>query len=145
MVKPIPDGYHTVTPYLIVEGAARLIDFMKGAFGAEERGRMDGPGGRVMHAEVQIGDSVVMLSDPAPEFPARTAMLHLYVEDVDRVYQRAVQAGGTSVREPADQFYGDRSAGIDDGFGNQWYIATHVEDVAPEEMERRAAAAMAQA
>jgi uncharacterized glyoxalase superfamily protein PhnB len=139
-VKPIPEGYHTVTPYLIVEGAAQLIDFMKAGLGAQERGRMAGPGGRIMHAEVSVGDSVIMLSDAGPENPPIAAMLHLYVEDADAYYQRALQAGATSIREPADQFYGDRSAGIRDAFGNQWWLATHIEDVPPEEMERRAAA-----
>ncbi len=142
-VKPIPDGYHTVTPYLVVEGAAKLIDFMKQAFGAEERGRMGPPGGPVMHAEVHIGDSVIMLADAGGENPPIPAMIHLYVEDADATYQRALQAGATSLREPADQFYGDRSGGVRDAFGNQWWVATHVEDVSPEEMEKRAAAARA--
>jgi uncharacterized glyoxalase superfamily protein PhnB len=142
-VKPIPEGYHTVTPYLIVGGAAKLIDFMKAGLGAQERGRMAGPDGRIMHAEVAIGDSVIMLSDAGPENPPMTAMLHLYVEDADAVYRQALQAGATSIREPGDQFYGDRSAGVRDAFGNQWWLATHIEDVPPEEMEKRAAAAMA--
>ena len=140
-VKPIPDDYHSVTPYLIVEGAAKLIDFAKAAFGAEERTRMAGPGGAIMHAEIGIGDSVVMLSDAMPpDYPPTSTMLHLYVTDVDATYKSALAAGATSEREPADQFYGDRSAGIKDAFGNRWYIATHVEDVSPEEMEKRAAA-----
>jgi uncharacterized glyoxalase superfamily protein PhnB len=139
-VKPIPDGYHVVTPYLVVEGAAKLIDFMKQAFGAEERFRMDQPGGKVGHAELQLGDSVIMVGDAGEQNPPMPGMIHLYVEDVDSAYQRAVRAGGISQREPANQFYGDRSAGVKDAFGNQWWLATHVEDISPEEMEKRAAA-----
>jgi len=145
-VKPIPEGYHSVTPYLIVKNAAGLIDFMKEALGAEETFRMPGPGGVIMHAEVRIGDSLVMLADAAgAENPPMPAMIHLYVQDADGVYKRALQLGATSVREPADQFYGDRSAGVKDAFGNQWWIATHVEDVPPEEMERRQQALAQQA
>ena len=136
-VKPIPDGYHTVTPYLIVDRAAELIDFTKRAFGAEEMFRMPGPGGAIMHAEIRIGDSVVMLSDASTENPSTSTMIHLYVEDVDAVYQRALEAGASSLREPENQFYGDRSAGVKDAFGNQWWLATHVEDVSPEELQRR--------
>ncbi len=136
-VKPIPDGYHTVTPYLIVDRAAELIDFTKRAFGAEEMFRMPGRGGAIMHAEIRIGDSVVMLSDASTENPSTSTMIHLYVEDVDAVYQRALEAGASSLREPENQFYGDRSAGVKDAFGNQWWLATHVEDVSPEELQRR--------
>ena len=144
-VKPIPEGYHSVTPYLIVKNAAGLIDFMKQALGAEETFRMPGPGGVIMHAEMRIGDSMVMLADAAgAENPPMPGMIHLYVQDADGVYGRALQLGATSVREPADQFYGDRSAGVKDAFGNQWWIATHVEDVPPEEMERRQQAMQAQ-
>jgi len=141
-VKPIPEGYHTVTPYLAVKDAAGLLDFLKQAFGAEEQFRMDGPDGKVGHAEARLGDSIIMLGD-APDQPM-PAQIHLYVEDCDATYKRALQAGGTSEREPADQFYGDRSAGVRDSFGNLWWLATHIEDVAPEEMEKRAQAAMAQ-
>jgi PhnB protein len=139
-VKPIPDGYHTVTPYLIVEGAAALIDFVKAAFGAEEIFRMPGKDGTVGHAEVRIGDSMIMLADAQAEHPARPTMLALYVKDVDATYQRAIAAGATSIREPADQFYGDRSGGVQDASGMHWWISTHIEDVAPEELARRAAA-----
>ncbi len=144
-VKPIPDGYQTVTPYLVVKGAAQLIDFLKEAFGAEQTFRVDGPGGTVGHAEVRIGGSMIMLGDAsqADSEPTNTS-IHLYVGDTDAVYKRALAAGATSVREPQDQFYGDRSAGVKDAFGNQWWIATHVEDVPPDEMQRRAAAAMQQ-
>ncbi len=134
-VKPVPEGYQTVTPYLTVKGATQLIDFLKRAFGAEETFRMGDD--RVAHAEVRIGDSMLMLGD-APEEPM-PAMIHLYLPDVDAVYQRALKAGATSIREPENMFYGDRSAGVKDAFGNQWWIATHVEDVSPEELARRAA------
>ena len=139
-VKPIPEGYHTVTPYLVVEGAARLIDFMKEAFGAEEVFRMPGKDGTVGHAEVRIGDSMMMLADAGEEHRARPSMICLYVEDVDATYQRAIAAGATSLSEPANQFYGDRSGGVTEASGMQWWISTHVEDVAPEELARRAAA-----
>lgn len=138
-VKPIPDGYHSVTPYLVIEGASKVIDFARQAFGAEETFRMDGPGGAIMHAEMRIGDSVVMLGDASPENPPMPATLHVYMPDVDDAYQRALAAGATSLREPADQFYGDRSAGVKDSSGNHWWLATHIEDVSPEELEKRVA------
>ena len=147
-VKPIPDGYGAVTPYLIVNGAARAIEFYKQAFGATETFRMEGPGGRVGHAEIKIGDSHVMLADEHPEMGARGPQafggspisLVLYVEDVDAVVNRAVEAGAKLTRPVANQFYGDRTGGVEDPFGHAWYIATHVEDVSEEEMQRRAAA-----
>lgn len=145
MVQAIPDGYRSVTPYLIIEGAERLLGFVKEAFGAEERMRMPGPNGTVGHAEVTIGDSVVMLADAGRENPARPGTIHLYVEDCDATYSRAVAAGARSVRGPRTEFYGDRMAGVDDPLGNQWWIATHVEDVSPEEMQRRSEEAAAQA
>ncbi len=140
-VKPIPEGYRTVTPYLVVEGADKLIDFITEAFGGKERMRLPGPGGAVGHAEVEIGDSVVMLGDSSTtddnrKFPG---MIHLYVGDVDAAYKSALAAGGTSVQDPEDKFYGDRNAAVRDPFGNFWYISTHVEDVPPDEMERRSA------
>jgi PhnB protein len=141
-VKPIPEGYRTVTPYLVISGVAELIDFMKQAFGAEEVVRMARPDGAVMHGEVRVGDSVIMMGEESGPFEPMPAMIHLYVEDVDATYRRALEAGATSVREPADQFYGDRSGGVKDRFGNQWWIATHVEDVPPDELKRRAKAAM---
>jgi PhnB protein len=143
-VKWIPEGYHVVTPYFVVPGAGEFIEFLKEAFGAQERERFGRPDGAIMHAEVSIGDSVIMLGDASPEFAATRSSTHLYVDDVDASYDRALQAGGESLREPQDQFYGDRSAGIKDRFGNQWWLATHVEDVSMEEMQRRQAA-MAQA
>jgi PhnB protein len=141
-VKPIPDGYHTVTPYFVVKGASDMIEFLKDAFGAVETFRIDGPNGTVGHAELRIGDSLIMLGDTSEQNVPTTTSIHLYVNDTDAVYQRALEVGATSLREPADQFYGDCSAGVKDGFGNQWWLATHIEDVSPEEMQRRAAKAM---
>ena len=141
-VKPIPDGYHSVTPYLSVPGATKLLDFLKQAFEAQELHRMPRPDGAIMHAEVRIGDSRVMMGEPMGSAQPMFGSLYLYVHDVDAVYKRALQAGATSTSEPADQFYGDRSAGIKDPVGNQWWIATHKEDVPPEEIARRAAAFM---
>ena len=138
-VKPKPDAYHSVTPYLVVPGVAKLIDFMKQVFGAVETEQMEGAGGRIMHAEVKIGDSVIMMGEPmGGEWKSMPAMLYVYVADTDAVYERALQAGATSIMEPADQFYGDRNAGVKDTFGNQWWIATHKEDVSREELMRRA-------
>ena len=136
-VNPIPDGYHTVTPVLTVHGAAKLIEFLKQAFDAREVYRLPGPNGSVMHAEVKIGDSMVMLGEATDEWKPMPATVALYVEDVDVWYKRALGAGATSVREPADQFYGDRSAGVKDFAGNQWWIHTHIEDVPPEEIKKR--------
>ncbi len=141
-VKPIPEGSHTVTPYLIVEDAARVIEFAKQTFGANETERMTEPGGRIMHAEIRVGDSLIMLGEPMGKFQPMPTMLYVYVPDTDATYRKALQAGGESVMEPADQFYGDRNAGVKDPCGNMWWIATHKEDVAPEEMRRRAAEAM---
>jgi uncharacterized glyoxalase superfamily protein PhnB len=143
-VKPIPEGYHTVTPYLTVRGADQVIKFMENAFGARERMRLPGPGGTVGHAEVEIGDSLIMIADVDERGKVMPGMIHLYLEDVDGVYARALAAGATSVEEPEDKFYGDRNAAVQDTAGNQWYISTHVEDVPPDEMERRAAAASGQ-
>lgn len=137
--KPIPEGFHTVTPYLMVEDADGLITFLERAFEAELLDRHDTPDGDLMHAELRIGDSRLMMSQANDEWPAMPAMLHLYVPDVDTVFRRAIEAGGRAVREPEDQFYGDRSGGLVDPTGNQWWVSTHVEDVPPEEMERRMA------
>ena len=136
-VKPVPEGYHSVTPYVTVEGAPKLIDFLKEVFHAEERERMLTPEGRVSHAEVKIGDSIMMLSDPSAQWTPVPASAYVYVDDTDAAYNRALKAGATSMLEPADQFYGDRNAGVRDQWGNRWWIATHVEDVSPEEMQRR--------
>lgn len=145
--KPIPDGYPTITPYLIVEGAARAIDFYKDVFGATERMRMPGPEGSIGHAELAIGGSVLMLADPCPQMKAFAPVpggsapvsLHLYVADVDAVVARAVGAGATVEQAVEDKFYGDRSGSIIDPFGHRWNVATHVEDVSPEEIQRRMA------
>jgi PhnB protein len=148
-VKPIPEGYHTATPYLIVTGAAKAIEFYKSAFGADEIMRMPQPDGRIGHAEIKIGDSTIMLADEFPEMGARSPQslggspvsILLYVENVDTVFARAVAAGAKVQRPLADQFYGDRTGGVTDPFGHVWYIATHTEDVSEEEMKKRAAAA----
>lgn len=147
-VTSIPEGYHSVTPYLIIKGAAKALDFYQRAFGAKETVRMAGPGGKIMHAEMRIGDSMVMLADEHPEMNARSpesfggspVMIHLYVEDVDAVFNQAIAAGATVERPLADQFYGDRTGGVKDPFGYSWYVATHKEDVTPEEMKKRMAA-----
>lgn len=147
-VAPIPAGYHSVTPYLIVDGAVRAIEFYKQAFGAVELMRLPGPDGKLMHAEVKIGDSPVMLADEgngqhAPQ-PGATPPVSfmIYVPDVDRVFARALAAGATEQRPVTDQFYGDRMGMLVDPFGHVWGIATHVEDVAPEEIDRRFAQMM---
>ena len=148
-VKPIPDGYHTLTPYLIIKGATQALDFYKKAFGATELFRMEAPGGKIGHAEIKIGDSPIMLADEHPEIGAVSPQtvggcpvhLMIYVDDVDSVFNQAV-AAGAKVKDPvSDKFYGDRMGGVTDPFGFLWYIATHVEDVSPEEMSKRAAAA----
>jgi PhnB protein len=147
--KAIPDGYHNVTPYLIVNDAAAAIEFYKKAFGATELMRMPKPNGKIGHAEIRIGDSPIMLADEAPEMGARSprtfggspVSIFLYVDDVDTTFARAVDGGAKVQRPLADQFYGDRTGGVEDPFGHVWYIATHVEDVSPEEMKKRAAAA----
>ena len=139
-VKPIPDGYHTVTPVLMVNNAAKLIEFLKQAFGARERERYADPDGKILHAEVTLGDSIVQLSDATGEWKPVQVPLLLYVTDTDATYRRALKAGATSLREPMDAFYGDRTAGVKDSFGNSWWIATHQEDVSREDLEKRAEA-----
>jgi len=139
-VKPIPDGYHTVTPILMVNGAAKLIEFLKQAFDAQEKDRFTDPTGKIAHAEVTIGDSVLQLSDAMGEWKPIQVSLLVYVTDTDAKYKRALNAGATSLREPADQFYGDRTGGVKDFCGNSWWIATHTEDVSREELQRRAEA-----
>jgi PhnB protein len=148
-VKPIPDGYHTVTPYLIIKGAADAIDFYKRAFGATELFRMDQPDGKIGHAEIKIGDSPIMLADESLEMGHRSPQslggspisILLYVEDVDALFNQAVAAGAKIDRPLEDKFYGDRGGSLTDPFGHIWHIATHKEDVTPEEMEKRMAAA----
>jgi PhnB protein len=147
-VKPIPEGYHSVTPYLILSGAGDAVAFYKKALGAEEVMRMEEPGGKIHHAEISIGDSRIMLADEHPEIQALSpktvggspVSIHLYVEDVDRAVERAVAAGAKLIRPVADQFYGDRVGGIEDPFGYRWFIATRKEDLTIEEIRRRAAA-----
>ena len=141
-VKPIPLGYHTVTPYLSVQGADKLLEFVKQAFDAKEVERMTMPDGKIAHAEVKIGDSMVMLGEASAEWKPVQCMLYLYVEDADATYKSALRAGATSLREPTNMFYGDRSGGVVDFAGNQWWISTHIEDVPPEELKKRAAAGM---
>ena len=136
----LPEGLHTVTPYLMVDDADRLIAFATEAFSATLQHRTARPDGGVMHAQFRIGDSTVMAGEPQGAFDPMPAFLHLYVEDCDAVYRKALAAGAESVMEPADQFYGDRSGGVRDPLGNLWWIATRLEDLSSEEIERRAAA-----
>jgi PhnB protein len=149
-VTPIPDGYHTVTPYLVVNDAAGAIEYYKKAFGAKELMRFPGPGGKLMHAEIKVGNSPVMLADEMPGMPHRSPKSYggtpvsilLYVEDVDTVFNRAIASGGKIQRPLRDEFYGDRTGTLEDPFGHVWSIATHKEDVSTDEMIRRSAAAM---
>ena len=149
-VKKIPDGYHTATPYLVVGNAARAIEFYKQAFGASELVRMGAPEGKIGHAELKIGDSMIMLSDEmmgnrSPKtLGGSPVSIFLYVEDVDSVFNQAINAGAKGDASPTDMFWGDRFGKLTDPFGHVWSIATHIEDVAPEEMSKRAKAAMAQ-
>jgi PhnB protein len=149
-VKPIPEGHHTVTPYLFVRDGAKALEFYAKAFNARECVRMPGPGGMIMHAEMKIGDSVIMLADENPQIGNKSpqslggtsVLIALYVEDVDKAFAQAISAGGKAMRPVNDQFYGDRAGSLVDPFGHLWHLATHIEDVAPEEMERRAAECM---
>jgi PhnB protein len=151
MTEPIPANYPRVMPYLIVDGAASAIDFYCSVLGVKERMRMAGPNGRVGHAELELGDSLIMLADENPEMDIRgpssiggtPVSLHVYVEDCDATFERAINAGAKQLRAVEDQFYGDRSGRFEDPFGHRWDVSTHVEDVSPQEMSERAAAAMA--
>jgi len=151
MVKAIPDDYQRVTPYLYIDGASTAIDFYCSVLGARERMRMPAPDGRIGHAELEIGDSVIMLADANPDMDVRSPRsiggtpiaLHVYVDDVDSVFGQAVDAGAKQLRPVENQFYGDRSGQFEDPFGHRWNVATHVEDVPPDEMTKRAAEAMA--
>ena len=151
-VKPIPEGFHTVTPHLVIKGAAQAIDFYKRAFGAEELVRMNGPDGKVGHAELKIGDSIIFVADEFPQSPCKspqtlggtTATLNLYVPDVDAAFKRATSAGARETMAVADMFWGDRYGQLTDPYGHTWGIATHKEDVAPQEMDKRAQAFWAQ-
>ena len=139
--NPIPQGHHTVTPYLTVRGAGKVIDFLKEAFDAKNMAEpFKGPDGKIVHAEIKIGDSPVMLSEESEMMKATPSALYLYVPDVDKVYRQAIKAGGKSTMEPKDMFYGDRSGSVTDPSGNSWTIATHKEDVPPQEMAKRAEA-----
>jgi len=147
--KPIPDGFHTATPYMIIRDAARAIEFYKKAFGATEVYRHADAGGKIRHAQIRIGDSPFMIADEFPEFSVCRSPqslngspmhIYLYVEDVDAVFNQAVASGATTLMPVMDQFYGDRSGGVTDPFGHVWWIATHKEDVSPEEIQKRAAA-----
>jgi len=130
----VPEGYNSVSPYLVVPGVAQLLEFVKEVFGAVERFRMPNADGQIMHAEVTIGDTVVMMGEGPHEGEVHPGYLHVYVPDADATYARALKAGATSIREPADQFYGDRNAGVRDASGNTWWIATRVREVSPEEL-----------
>ena len=150
-VKPVPEGYHTITPHLIVRDAARAIEFYKQAFGAKDRGVMKGPDGKVMHAELQIGDSIVMLADEMPEFGSRSPQsiggsptgLHIYTDNVDAAFDRAVKAGAQVEMPVMEQFWGDRYGKLKDPFGHSWSVATHVKDLSAEDMKRGMDEAMA--
>ena len=147
-VKPVPDGYHNVTPYMIIDGAARALDYYKRVFGATERMRMPGPDGKIGHAEISIGDSMIMLADEHPELGARSprafggaaVSIMLYVNDVDATVKAAVAEGAKLLQPVQDKFYGDRMGTIEDPFGHHWHIGTHKEDVPPDELKRRSAA-----
>jgi PhnB protein len=149
-VKPIPQDYPRVTPYLSIAGAADAIAFYTTVLGAQERVRMDAPGGKIGHAELAIGDSMIMLADEFPDMGAKSAKtigdspvtLMVYVEDVDAVFEKALNNGATAINKVEDQFYGDRAGTFEDPFGHKWHVASHVEDVPPEEMAKRAKAAM---
>ena len=154
-VRGVPDGYHTLTPHLTVRNAAAAIEFYKRAFGAEELMRSPGPGGKIMHAALRVGDSTLFLADEFPEMgecgmqapgpeASRSSMLHVYVEDVDRVFDRAVAEGAEVTMPPMDTFWGDRYGQIVDPFGHAWALATRIENLTPEEMQRRGEAAMAE-
>jgi uncharacterized glyoxalase superfamily protein PhnB len=136
-VKPVPDGYPAITPYLTVKNGAALVEFLQKAFGATVTHRMDHPDGSLWHADMQIADSHVMIGGASDEWPEMPSQVYLYVEDADATYRRALDAGGTSIMEPMDMFYGDRHGGVKDPSGNSWWIATHIEDVSAEELERR--------
>jgi len=146
--KPVPEGHHTVTPHLVVRGAAQAIEFYKKAFGAQELMRMEGPGGLIGHAEIKIGDSIIFLADEFPQAPCKspqslgstTCTLNIYLDNVDKTYDTAVKAGGKVAMPLADMFWGDRYGQVTDPFGHVWGLATHIEDVSPQEMEKRAQA-----
>ncbi len=143
-VRPIPEGYHTVTPHLVVQDVAKFINFLKSAFGAQEKYAMRMPDGNIMHAEMQIGDSRLMIGPAMGEVRPMPCMLFIYTEDADNLYQKAVKAGATEKEKMRDQFWGDRAGSLQDPFGNHWWVGTHKEDVSPDELKRRAEKAMQQ-
>lgn len=138
--KPIPDGYHTITPYLIVEDADKLVEFIEQVFDGKLIFKMETDKGRISHGEMKIGDSMLMLSEASGDWKSTRTMLYLYVNDVDTVHQKALATGASQIKEPENQFYGDRSSMVQDSFGNFWGIATHIEDVSEAEMEQRMSA-----
>lgn len=140
MVKAIPDGYHTLTPYLTVPDAEAILRFLQDVFGAKLMERFNNPDGTLKHGELQLGDSRIMIGQAGKEFPPRPQTLYVYLPDVDAAFKRALDAGAKSIRDVADQFYGDRCGGFEDTAGNWWWVSTHIEDVSPEEMQRRASA-----
>ncbi len=140
MAKAVPDGYHTITPYLTVPDAEGMLRFLQEVFGATVVDRHNRPDGTLKHGELQLGDSKVMIGQATQQFTPRPQTLYVYLPDVDTIYQRAISSGGKSLTLVADQYYGDRSGGFEDPAGNWWWVATHIEDVAPDEMQRRAAA-----
>jgi uncharacterized glyoxalase superfamily protein PhnB len=140
-VKPVPEGFRTVTPYLIVEKAGEVIEFLKRAFGAQVTFQMMNPDGSIGHSEIRVGDSMIMLSSAREQWKAMPAMIHLYVEDCDALYAKAIEAGAEAIMPIADQFYGDRSGGVKDVAGNYWWMATHKKDVSEEELKKLAAQA----
>jgi uncharacterized glyoxalase superfamily protein PhnB len=137
MAQPIPQGFHSITPFISVNNAEKVVEFLH-KLGAEEKYAFRGPDGELWHCQMQFGDSMIMIGDPMDKHPSMPSMLYIYVPDADALYKKAVQAGGVSVQEPTDQFYGDRSGGVTDPCGNVWWFATHKEDVSDEEMKRRA-------
>ena len=139
-LKPIPEGFHTVTPYLVITGVSRVMEFMKKAFDAKEVHKTARPDGTIMHAQMKIGDSMIMMGEANDQHQAQPCSIYLYVKDTDAVYKQAVKAGGTSIMEPMDMFYGDRNAGVKDSSGMQWWIGTHIEDVGDAELAKRAEA-----
>jgi len=136
-IKPIPEGYHTITPFLVTPKVKECMEFLKKAFDAQELYKMEASDGAIMHAEMKIGNSMLMMGEASEKYPPLYGALYLYVEDVDKIYKQAIDAGATSTMEPTDQFYGDRTSGIKDQFGNTWWIGTHIEDVSAEELTKR--------
>lgn len=136
-VNPIPEGYHTITPFLVINGARKFITFLQNAFGATEVYSSESPDGKINHSEIKVGDSMLMLTEADEKFPSAPGMFYIYVKDTDLIYKKALAAGAESLMEPEDKFYGDRNAGVKDSFGNTWWIGTHIENVTSEEIKKR--------